>query len=217
MKMIKMSLLKRAPLFVALLLLAASLAGASDYEPSFEVTEKRWKKLKAGEVLVTERVIEGEGNRKKLRFIATAHISAPPESVWKTIRDYDHYHEFIPRLKESELLKTEGRCMFIRYLGEVFWVEVEYYIKACAEVPGKRVDFGLAEGYESFMKSADGFWEVQKAPDGKTAIVSYSAHLDPGVPVPDFISRKVARDSLVNVLQNVTKRVESGGKWKKED
>ncbi len=206
---------KKGALLVTAALFCLSAKG-SDFDPSFKITPANWKRLKSGEVLVTEKVIEKGGDQKELRFIATAYVKAPPREAWKTIRDYAHYHEFVPRLKESEAIKRNDGCIIIRYLGEVFWVEVGYYIEACAEVPGKRVIFGLAEGYESFMKSADGFWEVQKAPKGKGAVVSYSARLDPGVPVPDFITQKVARQSLVEVLQNFRKRVESGGKWKKD-
>ncbi len=202
---------------LCLFILCFMLTGASGFKPAFKLTPKNWKRLHGGEILVTEQIIEKEKNNKELRFIATAHINAPPEAVWKTIRDYDNYYKFIPRLKESEVVKKEGRCMIVRYLGEVFWVEVGYHVEACAEVPDKRVVFGLAEGHENFMKSTDGFWEVQEAPEGQGSVVSYSAHLDPGVPVPGFITRKVARDSLVDVLQNLRKRVESGGKWKKDD
>jgi len=203
--------------FLCILTLCVMLTGASGFKPAFKVNAENWERLRAGEVLVTEQIIEKEKKNKELRFMATVHINARPEAVWKTIRDYDNYYKFTPRLKESEVIKKEGRCMIIRYLGEVFWIEVGYHVEACAEVPGKRVVFGLAEGYESFMKSADGFWEVQEAPEGQGSVVSYSAHLDPGVPVPDFISRKVARDSLVDVLENLKKRVESGGKWEKKD
>ena len=36
-----------------------------------------------------------------------------------------------------------------------------------------------------------------------------------GIPLPEFVARKISKPSLVQVLKNVRLRVESGGAWKK--
>jgi len=201
----------------AALVLLPLVAFAGGAEHSFNPTEDEMKRLRAGEVIVDEYIFSGPGNEKQLSFIATALVDAPPQTCFNTVRDYDHFHEFMPRVSGAKVVAKDGDCMTIRYEAGILWIDVVYYIDACAAVPGRRVEFELARDRENFIEETRGFWEIQPVDGGKSSLVSYSAYLDPGIPVPDFISLRMTRSNIVAVLENVRKRAESGGTWKKDD
>jgi len=204
--------LRRSLLLAPLFLIAAS----AEHKHEFEFTPENLARLRSGQVVVEDYVFTGPAGEKMLSFIATALVKAPPEEVWRTVRDYDRFHEFMPRLSEARVLKREDECAFIRYQAGVLWIEVVYHIKACATRPGERIDFELAPEYENSIKATYGFWQITSIAEGRAAVVSYSAYLDPGIPVPDAVSRSFARSNIVQVLENVRKRAESKGTWKKK-
>jgi ribosome-associated toxin RatA of RatAB toxin-antitoxin module len=201
------------------ILLAASLAWvvcASPQTPqSFKLTPEKWQQLKQRGIVSADYFLTDPGGKQRMSFMVTALIKAPPSQVWAAVRDYDHFGEFMPRVQDCKAVKWEGPCVIARYDTEVLWFKVRYFIKACASEDSQRVDFALAENYPNQIKFTRGFWELSPAPEDAGTILSYAAYLDPGLPAPEFLARRAARSSLVEVLENVRNRAESNGKWKK--
>ena len=203
-------------LSIATALLISATISSKNYKPIFQLTEEKWKLLKEGKVIISEQIYADKEGAKKLRFIASALIKASPEQVWAVLRGYDLFEEFMPRVKECQVVKwRKDGCAVVRYDSQVLWVQVHYYILSCPAYPFRKIEFKLAQGYDNQIKDTYGFWEIIPAPKNKGSILSYSAYLDSGFPVPEFIAKRLTRSSLIEVLKNVKKRVESGGKWKK--
>ena len=177
--------------------------------------QDNWQKIKAGEIVLSDYVFNDPAGEKKVAFEVTALIKATQEQVWSTVRDYDHFAEFMPRVKSCKAEKWDGGCAIVRYDTEILWATLTYYINACATGSNRQVDFSLAQGHKSQIKATEGFWKLEPAPEGSGTILSYSAYIDTGVSLADFIAARASRQSLPEVLSNVRKRAESGGKWKK--
>jgi len=182
-----------------------------------EYTQAEWEKLKKGEILISEKALRNPDGSQKVLFVAKIYMRASPKEIWKVLRDYDKFEEFMPNVSECEVLKKEGPVYWVRYKTKVLWVEVNYYLKLVGVEKYKRIEYQLDESKENDIRATEGYWVFEKAPDGKGSVVTYCTRTDTGIPAPEFIARKAGKMSLPMIVKNVKKRVESGGTWKKTD
>ncbi len=181
-----------------------------------EYTQEEWEKLKKGEILITEKAVQNPDGSQKVFFVSKVYMGAQPEEIWKIMRDYDKFEQFMPKLRECKVLKKEGPVYWVRYETKVLWVEANYHLRLVGVEKYKRIKYKLDETKKNDIRATEGYWIFEEAPDGKGSVVTYCTRTDTGIPAPEFVARKVGRMSLPNIIKNVKKRVESGGTWQKE-
>ena len=69
---------------------------------------------KNGLVIFTKDIAEGR------RLIAVSEVEAPPEAVFNVLVDFEHYREFMPYVKESEVLSRTGDNEVVTYARIAF-------------------------------------------------------------------------------------------------
>jgi ribosome-associated toxin RatA of RatAB toxin-antitoxin module len=185
-------------------LLCAPAAAA--VKPALDADDR--KKLEEGEVLVQSRKpTDDEGVAAR----AIAVIDAPPEKVWPVVRDCAHYHEFMPRTKESRLVREEG---------EVTVCEVEISmpfplsnLKAATRAVNRPLPEGGFERSWTLLEGTysrnNGSWVLYPWGDGSRTLAVYEIDANPDISIPDAILRSAQTGTLPDVMEAIRKRVRS--------
>ena len=180
-----------------------------------EYTAPEWEILKTGEVVATEVFTPKPDGSPATDVLVKIWIKAPREEVWKVIRDYNRFGEFMPRVKSCRIIRQEGESFWIVYDMEVLGIRVIYSLVTVGKDKFRRIEFNLDPTKPNDIKEARGYYVLDDAPDGQGTVLSYSAKVTTGIPVPEYMARKISKPNLVQVVKNVRRRVESGGTWKK--
>jgi uncharacterized membrane protein len=198
-----MSLLPALPLLVL-------LAGAG---------EPAWQQVARDDgITVMARTPEG-GSVSEVK--ATALVDAPPQDVWRVIRDYPNYTKTMPYTEESRVLASEQdgklivfyclvnaplvdkRDFIIRIRDESEWKEGKGFLKTAWTVttegaPAERS--GIVR-----VKLNNGYWLLEPREEGKKTFVTYYLYTDPGGSLPKWIADKANKTSVPDVLRAVRK------------
>jgi hypothetical protein len=210
---------------VLLLLLSASppLALAQDplagVPPSLRVgpTGKALQKdeiarLGKGEILTA--LIDDPANPVK-KGVAVGVVDGPPEKVFATVGDYEHFTDFMPYIEKAVVDKRDGRTSTVSYwLAFPLNIGNRHYQLEVTD--GQRAVDGV-HVYASDWKytgtgnitDTTGSWEISPWGDGKRSFVRYVCFTDPGGSLPTWVKNMAASSALPKVMKAVRSRVAS--------
>jgi len=195
------------PLVFILVIVAAARA---------EFTSKEWQQLKNGEVIITEVLNPNADGSQRSDFLAKLYVKADRQTVWKYLRDYEKFPEFMPNVVVCKIIKRDGQVYWVHYEAKVMIVKAVYNLRVEGVELNKKIVFKLDKTQPSTIRDTAGYWILEDAPDGSGTVLSYSTYVDTGIPAPEALARQAAKKSLPQVVKNMRMRIESGGKWKKE-
>lgn len=152
---------------------------------------------------------------------AIGMIKAPPEKVWKAVRDYENYDKQMPYTEESKILsRDEGdktilfysivnaplvdrRDYVIKLLDQSEWKDGRGFFKvtwSAASHPSRPESEDLVR-----VKVNDGYWLIEPRDGGKSSFATYYVFTDPGGSLPRFIVNKANESAVPNVFRAVRK------------
>ncbi len=182
---------------------------------------------KNGLVIFTKDIAEGR------RVIAVSEVEVPPEAVFNVLVDFEHYREFMPYVKESEVLSRTGDNEVVTYarIAPPFISERDYPLKvrltrkAAAGDTRKDGTFkvewtALSEAKPEVegvvrIKLNEGSWVGEPLDDGRHTRLTYTLLTDPGGLIPDFVfnlSNTVAIPELFDAVRKRSTEAVSGRK-----
>jgi carbon monoxide dehydrogenase subunit G len=180
-----------------------------------DIDEKEMKQLEKGEVLVSDTTVTGPDGLKQMRGTAVAIIDVPPEQVWKTIMDHDHFEEFMPSVKECKIVEDTGNDRLVSYHLKIAWADITYFLRLHYDPETWHVDCAIDKSRPHAITDTRCTWDLEPLNGGKQTKVNYSVYVDSGRLIPGFVERMLSKRQLPTVLENVRKRAVSGGTWKK--
>jgi hypothetical protein len=131
---------------------------------------------------------------------ALGTIDAPPEAVWKVLRDYPKYKERMPYTEVATVVGTEdgGKVTyFYSKIGAPFVAKRDYTLKIVDESDWK-------EG-KGFLKINDGFWLLEPKDGGKKTQATYYLFTDPGGSIPKFLVNQANSGAVPDVFRAIRK------------
>lgn len=152
---------------------------------------------------------------------ATALVDAPPQEVWRVIRDYPSYTKTMPYTQESRVLASEQdgkvivfyclvnaplvdkRDFIIRIRDESDWKEGKGFLKTAWSVTTEGAP-AVREGVVR-VKLNNGYWLLEPREEGKKTFVTYYLYTDPGGALPKWIADRANKTSVPDVLRAVRK------------
>ena len=190
------------------------------YPPVFA---SEWNKLTKEE---KQRLLNGETIYKSVKFTdaegkthgfgqAMVIINAPIKKCWEIFTQFDRQQEYFPRKTASVVIKQKPDFALVFKQFKFFGVKIEYTIKYKIDAKNYRIDFGLDPSRSHDIKDTAGFFLFEKITPQKTLFIYGVTKLDTGIKIPSFIQNYLQKKDLPKVVENVKKRIESGGKWKK--
>ena len=150
-------------------------------------------------------VVDKSGGEPKGRVEAAILINAPIEQVWNVLVDCPHAPDFVPGLKNCQVLRREGDTETIEHHVKFSWLipEVTYIFEAEYRMH-HRIDFRRTGGD---LKDLEGSWVLQTTGDGNRTLVVYSVYLEPGFFIPKWLVRFTLQGDLPELMKSIRHRV----------
>jgi uncharacterized membrane protein len=132
--------------------------------------------MKKGELLIIEEKPNGELEMVTAGII----IDAPVSEVYKTLVDFDKYHEFMPSTLSVKVVDDQGKTKDVQYHIQfkfsVLSFSAEYTLTQTFK-KNKEIRWNLKHSKDGKLKATYGAWQLYTSPDGKT-IAFYSTYSD---------------------------------------
>lgn len=169
-------------------------------------------RLGKGEILAA--LIDDPANPVK-KGVAIGVVDAPPEKVFATVGDYEHFTDFMPYIQKAVVDKRDGPTSTVSY-WLAFPLNIGNRHYQLEVVDRKRTVDGVAI-YASDWKytgtgnitDTTGSWEIAPWGDGKKSFVRYVCYTDPGGSLPTWMKNMAASSALPKVMKAVRNRVAS--------
>jgi ribosome-associated toxin RatA of RatAB toxin-antitoxin module len=133
----------------------------------------------------------------------SVNVSASAADVLEFLRDIDHQQDWFPGNTESEVLDRddEGRCTRARLVNDVKVAKDEFELDYRHTADG--FSWVLATPTK-VQKRQEGSWRV--VPTGPTSCeATMSLTLDTTLPLPGFVQKKTAKDTLKGATSALAK------------
>ena len=164
-------------------------------------------RLLAGE-LVTRPVTE---QRFALRLIGGSSwqiIDAPPDSVFRALRDTRNYPRMLPAVSGAELVSEHADLRRVRIDHKKGPIGISYRLALRVDPRRRDVGFKLNDAMNSGARAAWGFLTVHAHGKGQT-LLAYGVMADPGDGLIVGLARGVIQEWLLRVPEQIRKFVES--------
>jgi uncharacterized membrane protein len=135
----------------------------------------------------------------------SAEVAASPELCFETITDYESFPEWQRAVKTVEVLErnAEGRGKVVRFAVDLAVRKLGYVLDYSYEPPG-RITWDFVEG--DFAKDIGG--EFRLEPAGAGTLATYSVTVEPAVPVPGFLARRLEREMMKRSVEDLRREAE---------
>jgi hypothetical protein len=146
-------------------------------------------------------------------------MDAPPEKVWRVLRDYDRYPKTMPYIQAARILHREdgdkvmylysvvsapmvnARDYVIRVVDESDWRDGRGYLKVSWKIANERAP--KAPGNIVRVEVNDGFWLLEPSENGKSTRAVYYLYTDPGGAIPRWIVNRANATAIPDVWEAV--------------
>jgi len=181
-----------------------------------KLTKSERKQLESGKVVfrsVKSKTPDGElvGSGQ-----AMAYIKAPIDRCWEIFCHFEKSHEYFPHQFYTEVLEFSPTSVLVKKKFFFFIKKINYYVRYDLDPANYRIDYRMEKGRENDIKDTAGYFIFEKVDDNTTLFVFTVTMLETGYAVPYFIEKPLTQRSLPGQVENVRKRIESGGVWKKD-
>jgi len=194
--------MRRAALVAVMLALTGPLRVFAEGPPPLPT-------LKSGRAHITEEVKSGG----KVWVTALFWVDADQEATFRILRDIERHPEFMPQVRATRILSA-GQGYHVVHIEAGEGVLASAYTLRRTWDATRRISWTLVEGRP---REVTGFWEVARPSEGGGSLVTYSAYINIGGLVPDFVTRYVVKQTVPVMVTNVRKRAESGGVWQSDE
>ncbi|MGA9523522.1 MAG: START domain-containing protein [Myxococcaceae bacterium] len=155
-------------------------------------------------------------------------IDAPPEAVWKTIRDYEAYTKTMPYIRESRILEREGgdkviylysivsaplvdwRDYVIKLVDESQWKDGQGFLKVTWSTSNDRAP-KKPDGMVR-VEINDGYWKLEPRENGTKTFATYYLFTDPGGSLPKWLVNRANGTAVPDVFSHVRKNAKNASK-----
>jgi uncharacterized membrane protein len=135
----------------------------------------------------------------------SAEVGASAELCFETITDYETVPEWQRAVKKVEVLERDGdgRGKVVEFHVDLAVRKLRYVLDYAYEAP-TRISWDFVEG--DFAKDIGG--EFRLEPDGGGTLATYSVTVEPAVPVPGFLARRLEREMMKRSVEDLKREAE---------
>ncbi len=145
--------------------------------------------LAAETVTVYEKTIDN-----KTYCVSQINVNTAPINVWRIITNYKNATNVFPRLKECELLKSNGNVKLIRHSLNPSGMPTRFnYVIEVTENYGKEISWHRKSGD---FKEVEGFWRLEPINGGKATRVTYASHVVGTFLQPEILIKRQCKTDM---------------------
>ena len=135
----------------------------------------------------------------------SAEVEAPAELCFETITDYQTFPEWQRAVQKVEVLERDGggRGKVVEFHVDLAVRKLRYVLDYAYEPP-TRITWDFVEG--DFAKDIGG--EFRLEPRNGSTLATYAVTVEPAVPVPGFIARRLEREMMKRSVEDLRREAE---------
>jgi ribosome-associated toxin RatA of RatAB toxin-antitoxin module len=99
--------------------------------------------------------------------VAVIEVAAPPARVWEVVTDFSRYHEFMPRVLKSEVLRAEGDERDVAIELDSPIMNTRYQVRYRLDRPNLRAEGAWLSGA---LEGSAWTWQLADRPGGGTLL-----------------------------------------------
>lgn len=149
----------------------------------------------------TEQVIEG-----KTYVVSKTILNVEPDRIFNIIVDYPNAVKYFSNLTYCEVLSETNGVKLVRFKAKAAtFMKLDYVLSIDQSKPN-RIEWKREKG--SF-KANQGYWEFTPLNEGKSTLITYVKHVDPGFFTPPFMVHKTLRDTAEQIFRDLKRATET--------
>ena len=133
-------------------------------------------------------------------------VTAPMDTVWKVLTDYDNFERFFPNVEASQLLESNGNQKVFEQVNVIraFIFDRKARVRiATTETYPQHITFHLVDGD---LKSLEGDWQLEPVSPNQV-LITHHINVDPGSDFRDLFF-SLYEESLENTLKALKQEIE---------
>jgi len=131
-------------------------------------------------------------------------MEVSPEKIYEIVTDFENYSEFLPEMRQVEVLKKSATAAQARFTIKI--IKTVQYTLDYKLTPNEKVSWSFVEG--NLFKDCKGSWRFEELEAGVTE-ATYNVDIDFGRFVPKMITDKLAGSNLPSMMKQFKDRAES--------
>ena len=168
-----------------------------------------WRKLEAGEPLVTLSAVEGSQVK---RSVAVAVLPYPAKAVFGVVRNVEDFPSFMPYVKEVTLLEGKGGEERARFKLDLPWPMANRKYVIRHKESSRETEHGNVlitswkyEAGSGNIVDTVGAWEITPLGEER-CFLRYTVFTDLGAKVPDWMTNAAADVAIPKVIKRIRKK-----------
>lgn len=145
-------------------------------------------------------------------YIGRILVTAPINTTWNVLTDYDHFKNFLPGVISSQILETQGNRTVFEQVNQVkvllFMQKSRLVVTAIKQYP-QEISFQLKQGD---IKSLKGVWKLEPVAPNQV-LITQDVTFDPGNSITRSLAFTIYKnalgDSLKAIKQEIDRRLTS--------
>ncbi len=167
-----------------------------------EPTAEEAAKLAAREIVVRTDLGESGGG-----VVGLVDVAADRTATWNALMDFDARVDAIGALKSVTSYDVTETGRGATWTLKVFGVSVEFSNRYELDRAAWTCVYALDPSKENDLQSVSGSYQLVEIPSGTRLV--YRSQMESGAPVPSFVKKWLAVDSLNEQLEDIRKRAEA--------
>ncbi len=148
----------------------------------------------------TVTVLPNHGKIRRLQVLGV--FDAGVEKLWEVVTSYDAYPTFMPRVKRFQVLERRPKQRVVDATLDFTVARMRYTLELTHDCEALRIEWRRLRGD---FRHNSGFWCFTPLSDGRTQ-VEYRLDVDPGLPVPSWLSERLIARDLKGLFPALRKR-----------
>ena len=172
------------------------------------------ERVKNGEIVIADAQSRaGEGSQTLIR--AAMVVKVPIQEAYRILRQTEKQYEYVASSDYNKLIERTKDYDIVEFTSKYVTFEFKYRVKHQWNDQKFQMWWSLDPTFKNDIKVVEGYWHLFYIDDNRT-LVRYGTRLVAKEYVPSAITMTVTRRDLPNGMEDVRKRIESHGTYKRK-
>lgn len=172
--------------------------------PSFAESQLNQKAVAAA-VPLTGVIHHAQEIGNKDFIVSKTLVHASPQKVFEIVTDYPNAVRYFTNLTACEVLSEKNGVKQVHFGAKANGLMKLDYVLSIDQSKANRIEWTRVKG--SF-KANEGYWDLTPVDGGRSTLVTYAKHVDPGFFTPKMFVHKTLRDTAENIFRDLKKTAE---------
>lgn len=138
-------------------------------------------------------------------IVSKTLVHASPQKVFEIVTDYPNAVRYFTNLTACEVLSEKNGVKQVHFGAKANGLMKLDYVLSIDQSKANRIEWTRVKG--SF-KANEGYWDLTPVDGGRSTLVTYAKHVDPGFFTPKMFVHKTLRDTAENIFRDLKKTAE---------